>query len=262
MCRSCGFGLGSEWGLVAVGAAVSQVGERCLAAVDPQHGLGDGSAGSGADHGAAPAEGGRHERRVDRLVYHVALLIASAGLAGVVRQGDAAAFLQERLEVDPVRFAGQAAQRAGVDDSFCATLDAAGNALLCTGSPGTSPGGYQIGGLGSLWPATHWQAGATVTISPTLSGPNGSPMPGSFAASIASHCEFQLSAAGAQHLGRACARYNASSGDFTFRWHLSPRAHATERLEFQLTYPAPATAWARVTITAATHHHQPHHGRN
>src|SRR5690242_12700847 len=44
-------------------------------------------AGSGADHGAVPAEGGRHERRGDRLVYDVVQFVAPAGLAGVVGPG-------------------------------------------------------------------------------------------------------------------------------------------------------------------------------
>jgi len=51
----------SEGRVVTVGAAFSRVRER-RAAVDPQQGLGDGGAGSGADAGTVPAESGRHER--------------------------------------------------------------------------------------------------------------------------------------------------------------------------------------------------------
>jgi hypothetical protein len=44
------------------------------------------------------------------------VLVIPPGLAGVILQGDLAAFLQDDLQVDAVRVAGQAIQRASGND--------------------------------------------------------------------------------------------------------------------------------------------------
>jgi hypothetical protein len=53
---------------------------------------------------------------VARLGRDGAVLVACAGLAWVVLQGDGVVFLKKRLQVDPLRVAGQAVQCARVDD--------------------------------------------------------------------------------------------------------------------------------------------------